>query len=150
MFIIKKEEIKIAEKPNNIGKKLNDRDFGYHDFIITYSTRGNQFEKFDENEIKKIFRSKGISAYDIHKNPFSTGRLNAISLKVTGNDTNNEINKKVKSIQEELLKKNYKVNIEKGNSKKINKRNKLKVNNNGGLPNTISHDPMKFKVMPPE
>ena len=76
--------------------------------------------------------------------------MNAISLKVTGNDTNNEINKKVKSIQEEFLKKNYKVNIEKGNSKKINKRNKLKVNNNGGLPNTISHDPTKFKVMPPE
>ena len=144
------KNIKITEKPNNIDKKLNDRDFGYHDFIITYSTRGNQFEKFDENEIKKIFGAKGINAYDIHKNPFSTGHLNTISLKVSGNDSNNEINKKVKSIQEELLKKNYKVNIAKGNSKKINKRNTHKVNNNGGLPNTISHDPTKFKVMPPE
>ena len=75
--------------------------------------------------------------------------MNTISLKVSGNNNNNEINKKVKSIQEELLKKNYKVNISKGNYKRINKRN-FHPNNIGALPNTISHDATKFKVMPPD
>ena len=151
---IKNKEI--TEKVNNIDKKPNNnKDYGFHDYVITYATKGNQFEKFDDNEIKNIFGKKGVSVYDIHKNPFSKGSYNTISLKILGNDNNNEISKKVKLVQDDLKKKNYKINIEKGKEKNHNKNNKRIMNNPGakiGIMPDISNNngESKFKIMPTE
>ena len=149
----KRRNKEISEKPNNIDKKTNDnKNCGYHEYVITYSTKGNQFEKFEDNEIKNIFGKKGINVYDIHKNPFSKGNLNSISLKISGND-NNEINEKVKSIQDDLQKKNYKIIIEKGDEKN-HKKNNRKMNQsekNREIPKTTTNaGGSKFKVMPIE
>ena len=136
--------------------KTNDnKDCGYHDYVITYSTKGNQFDKFDDNEIKNLFGSKGINVYDIHKNAFPKGNCNTVSLKIAGNDTDNEISKKVKSVQDDLKKKNYKINIEKGeekNHKKNNKRilNKQKGKNATTSNTTSNNGGSQFKIMPNE
>ena len=147
----KKKEI--TEKPNNIDKKTNDnKDYGYHDYVITYSSKGN-FDKFEDNEIKNMFGKKGINVYDIHKNPFVKGSYNTISLKITGND-NNEIKEKVKSIQDDLKKKNYKINIEKGeakNNRKIVRKMRKQSGNYGDIPKTTTNaGGYQFKVMPIE
>ena len=146
----------ITDKVNNIDKKTNDnKDCGYHDYVITYSTKGNQFDKFDDNEIKNLFGSKGINVYDIHKNPFPKGNYNTVSLKISGNDADNEISKKVKSVQDDLKKKNYKINIEKGEEKNHKKNNKRILNKqkgkNGTTSNTINNNGgSQFKIMPNE
>ena len=149
---IKNKEI--TEKVNNINKSTNDnKDYGFQDYVITYGNKGNQFEKFDDNELKKMFGTKGLNAYDIHKNPFPKGNYNTITLKVAGNGNNNEISKKVKLIQEDLNKKNYKVNIQKGGDKNHKKNNKRITNNPGGkigiMPDSLTNSGgSKFKVMP--
>ena len=123
----KKQEI--TEKVNNINKKTNDKDQGYHNYVITYSNKGNQFEKFDDNEIKKIFGAKGLTVYDIHKNPFPKGNTNNITFKIMGKD--NTINKKVKLLEDDLKKKNYKINIQRGGVKN-NKKNTNRILSNPG------------------
>ena len=108
---------KVNDKKDRINKDLqsyNTSDNAYHDYVITYSTKGNQFEKFDENDIQKLFGARGIQTYDIHKDPFDKGKYNKISLKIKGNDNNNELYNKVKKVQNDLKKENYKINIEKG------------------------------------
>ena len=148
-----KRNKEITEKINNIDKKTNDnKDYGYHDYVITYSNKGNQFDKLDDNEIKNLFCSKGINVYDIHKNPFPKGNCNTISLKVLGNDSNNEISKKVKSVQDDLKKKNYKVNIEKGEDKNHKKNNKRILNDQKGKNKnaTNNNGESQFKIMPNE
>lgn len=150
---IKKE---ITEKVNSTNKKTNDnKDYGFHDYVITYSTRGNQFEKFDDTDIKNMFKTKGVHVYDIHKNPFSKGTCNTISLKIIGNDNNNELSKKVKLVQNDLKKKNFKVNIEKDKGKS-NNRNFRNIMNNpyskyGVMAdNSNNNEGSKFKIMPKE
>ena len=111
---------KVNDKRNKIDnnkKNSNFHDNSYHDYVITYSTKGNQFEKFDEIDIQKLFGAKGIQAYDIHKNPFDKGNYNTINIKLKGNDANNELYNKVKKVQEDLRKEHYKINIEKGKVK---------------------------------
>ena len=146
----------ITEKPTSVNKNNNDnKDYGYHDYVITYALKNNQFEKFDEKDIQKLFANKGVNVYDVHKNPFPTGNYNTISLKVTGNNENNEINDKVKLVQEDLKNKNYKINIEKGEVKNIKKNQKRMVSNPGGKIGIMpDQNPMNagstFKIMPPE
>ena len=128
----KKKKKGITDKVNHNKNLLNQKgenNLEYHDYTITYGTKGNSFDNFNENEIKNLFGKKGINVYDIHKNNFGKGKINAIELKVSGNNNSDEINKKMKLIQDELNKKNYKVKIEKGN-----KSNNIKkfVNNPGG------------------
>ena len=149
----KKQEI--TEKVNNINKKTSDKDQGYHNYVITYSNKGNQFEKFDDNEIKKIFGAKGLTVYDIHKNPFPKGNTNNITFKIMGKD--NTINKKVKLLEDDLKKKNYKINIQRGGVKN-NKKNTNRILSNPGakigiIPDNIDKErenKFKFKVMPNE
>ena len=127
----------------------------YNNYTITYGIKnGNNFDNFNDNEIKNIFGKKGLNVYDIHKNTFVNGnKYNIIDLKISENNKNDEINKKIKLIEEELIKKNYKLKIEKGN-----KSNKLKntINNPGGKiaimkENTANKkEEAKFKVMPNE
>jgi len=134
---------------NNDSKKNVNNDMTCHDYIITYSTKGNQFEKFDEAEIQKLLGNKGIQAYDIHKNPFDKGNYNTINIKIKGNDYNNELYNKVKKVQEDLRKQNYKINIEKGAIKNHGINGKF-VNNPGSkiaIMQDNTYEGPKHKVM---
>ena len=156
----KKKKIVIPEKINHMNRnkdsnKRNKDILAYNNYTITYGIKnGNNFDNFNDNEIKNIFGKKGLNVYDIHKNTFVNGnKYNIIDLKISENNKNDEINKKIKLIEEELIKKNYKLKIEKGN-----KSNKLKntINNPGGKiaimkENTANKkEEAKFKIMPNE
>ena len=150
----KKKKKGITDKVNhnqNLLNKKGENNLEYHDYTITYGIKGNNFENYNENEIKNLFGKKGINVYDIHKNTFGKGKINTIELKISGNNNCDEINKKIKLIQDELNKKNYKIKIEKGN-----KSNNLKkfVNNPGGkigiMKDNFSNknEEPRFKLMP--
>jgi hypothetical protein len=143
----------ITEKVNNINKKTDDnRDHGYHNYVITYANKGNQFEKFDDRDIKNIFGAKGLTVCDIHKNPFPKGNYNNISFKIIGKD--NTISQKVKLVEDDLKKKNYKINIEKGAVKNNKKSTNRIMSNPGGKVGIMPDYPdkrdnkFKLKVMP--
>ena len=155
---LKKEKTKkkeITDKINHIDNKKIANNKNFDNYIITYGIKGgNNFEKYNENEIKNIFGKKGINVYDIHKNNFAKGKsYNTIELKIAGNNINNELNKKIKLIQDDLIKKNCKVKIE-----KIKKSNNIKktVTNPGGKiaimkENIINKkEENKYKMMPNE
>ena len=149
----KKKEI--TDKINHIDNKKIANNKNFDNYIITYGIReGNNFEKYNENEIKNIFGKKGINVYDIHKNNFARGKsYNTIELKIAGNNINNDLNKRIKLIQDDLIKKNCKVKIE-----KIKKSNNIKktVTNPGGKiaimkENIINKkEENKYKMMPNE
>ena len=150
----KKKKKGITDKVNhnqNLLNKKGENNLEYHDYTITYGIKGNNFENYNENEIKNLFGKKGINVYDIHKNTFGKGKINTIELKISGNNNCDEINKKIKLIQDELNKKNYKIKIEKGN-----KSNNIKkfVNNPGGkiaiMKDNFSNknEEPRFKLMP--
>ena len=120
-------------KRREVTGKINDRrekfesearDKGYHDFVLTYATRGNQFDKLDDYEIKNLFAKKGVQIYDIKKNPFDKGNYNTITFKVKGSDNNNQISNKINLVKDDLVKKNYKINIEKEKQKNNRKGQK--------------------------
>ena len=155
---LKKEKTKkkeITDKINHIDNKKIANNKNFENYIITYGIKGgNNFEKYNENEIKNIFGKKGINVYDIHKNNFARGKsYNTIELKIAGNNINNDLNKRIKLIQDDLIKKNCKVKIE-----KIKKSNNIKktVTNPGGKiaimkENIINKkDENKYKMMPNE
>ena len=87
-------------------------------------------------EIKDIFCQKGIQAYDIHsKNSNNLDNINTISFKLKG-----ENEEKIKSVENDLKKENYKLKIRKDDNKNnINNEKFNKVN-----------DEKKFKIMPME
>ena len=153
----RKKKFEVTEKVNNIDrlkdiKHENNKNLEYHDYIITYGIKGNNFENYNENEIKKMFNKKGINISEIHKNNFNKGNnYNTINIKVYGNNINDELNKKLKLMQEELVKKNYKLKIEKENKSK----NIKNIVNNPGEKIAIMKDNLtnkkeekKFKIMP--
>ena len=155
---LKKEKTKkkeITDKINHIDNKKIANNKNFDNYIITYGIKGgNNFEKYNENEIKNIFGKKGINVYDIHKNNFARGKsYNTIELKIAGNNINNDLNKRIKLIQDDLIKKNCKVKIE-----KIKKSNNIKktVTNPGGKiaimkENIINKkEENKYKMMPNE
>ena len=155
---LKKEKTKkkeITDKINHIDNKKIANNKNFDNYIITYGIReGNNFEKYNENEIKNIFGKKGINVYDIHKNNFARGKsYNTIELKIAGNNINNDLNKRIKLIQDDLIKKNCKVKIE-----KIKKSNNIKktVTNPGGKIAIMKENILnkkeenKYKVMPNE
>ena len=155
---LKKEKTKkkeITDKINHIDNKKITNNKNFDNYIITYGIReGNNFEKYNENEIKNIFGKKGINVYDIHKNNFARGRsYNTIELKIAGNNINNDLNKRIKLIQDDLIKKNCKVKIE-----KIKKSNNIKktVTNPGGKIAIMKENILnkkeenKYKMMPNE
>ena len=146
----------VTGKVNDKNDKMNmlrdnNNDNIYHDFVITYSTKGNDFEKFDEYDIQKLFAAKGIQTYDIHKNPFDKGNYNMIHLKIKGNNKNNELYDKVKRVQEQLRRENYKINIEKDEEKSNGKQYEKLVSKPGsnlGIFNENNAEKNKYKVMP--
>ena len=67
------------EKINKLDGEIRDK--GYHNFVLTYATRGNQFDKLDDYEIKNMFAKKGIQIYDVKKIPFDKGDIIKLHLK---------------------------------------------------------------------
>ena len=79
------------------------------DYVLNYATK-DQFEKFGENEIKKMFAKYGVHIYDVHKNMFDNGSYNTIQFKVRQNKDEEKIKEKMNEIEKNLSK-NYKVKI---------------------------------------
>ena len=102
---------KIKEKKALSNKK--HKDFNEQDYVISYGIKKNNFEKYDADDIKKIFNQKGIHVYDIKKNTFNTGDYNTVNLKIRENEGEKNLQDKIKSIQRELLKNNCTVSIKK-------------------------------------
>ena len=135
----KKNEIitlKIGEKNNDAEIKADNFDENPSEkYIMTYRSKGT-YDKFDSSEIKDIFCQKGIQAYDIHsKNSYNGDNINTISFRLKG-----ENDEKIKTIENELKKENYKLKIRKYDNKiNINNEKDSKVN-----------EEKKFKIMPKE
>ena len=157
----KKQKKEITDKVNNVERNIKynnniNNNLNYHDYTITYGIKGNLFDNYSENEIKNFFCKKGINVANIHKNIFGKGKkYNTINIKIVDNNNKNEnINKKIKLIQDELNKNNYKIKIEKSN--KLNNNIKNIVNNPGAsvaiMKDNLSNQKgeNKFKIMPIE
>ena len=132
---VHKEKQEVTGKVNeriqvNLKKKPNNID--YHDYVLIYGTKGeNNFEKYSENEIKKIFGTKGVQIYDVHKNPFDKGSYNTVNFKVRfDNKKLDEVDNQIKNIQKDLLKQNYKIDIKK-EDKKFTRNDRDLVSNPG-------------------
>ena len=128
---IKKDNIiKIMGKNSKINKNnkttnnsKNKNDYKVHNYTLVYSTKYSKFDKFGNDDIKKIFGKKGIHIYDVRKNELSVGDLNNVKFKVKESEENSEnnIEEKIKLVEEDLIKNKYKVNINKDKIKKLTK-----------------------------
>ena len=120
---------KVNERNFNI---KNDNNIDFHDYVITYGTKGNQFEKYDENDIKRMFGMKGVQVYDIQRNPFGKGDYNTVKFKVRYDENNSDVmNNKIQSIEDDLNKQNYRLKIEKEEEKNFKKNDRNFVGNPG-------------------
>ena len=124
--------IKIGQKQENLYQKKNINDYNYHDYVITYPTKGGDFEKFDEGDIKKMLGAKGLHIYEIQKNQFDNGKYNTIKFKVRENEGENVLEGKLNEFKDDLNKQNFKIKIEKEKKKDIKKNQKRFVGNPGG------------------
>ena len=150
---VKKEKKEITGKINERNFNIkNNNNIDYHDFVITYGTKNNQFEKYDESDIKKIFGMKGVQVYDIQKNPFSKGDYNTIKFKVRYDENDNDIvNNKIKNVEDDLNRQNYRLRIEKEEEKNFKKsdRNFVPGTKIGIMMDSGNNDNnTKYKVMP--
>ena len=116
--IMSKEDIK-HKKPLNktiTNVKLHD-DYNIHDYILSYDSKAKtaktNFDNFSENDVKLIFSKKGIHIYDIQKNYFDNGKYNTIKFKIRENEGDKVLNEKIKAVENDLIKKQYKICIEK-------------------------------------
>ena len=128
----KKGEIvqKIGKKDKNIEVETKSgHDYG--DYVLTYPTKRGQFEKYDENDIKRIFGSKGIHVYDVQKNMFDKGTYNTFTFKVRENEDHGELKKKMTEIKKDFAKHDYKVAINRDKKKNPKKNSKNFVSNPG-------------------
>ena len=123
----KKEILKVGkENQKNLNECINN---GY---VITYPTKGGEFEKFDEGDIKKMFGKKGVHIYDVQKNQFDDGKFNTIKFKIRQNEGEKNIDEKLKEVKEDLSKQNYRIAIQKEKKRDIRKNQKRFVVNPGG------------------
>ena len=124
----KKEPIvKIMSKQDNKNNKKvlnktvtslkNHEDYNIHDYVLSYDsnakTTKSNFDTFSDYDVKKIFGKKGIHIYDIQKSHFDNGKYNTIKFKIRENEGENNLNEKIKELENELTKKQYKVCIQK-------------------------------------
>lgn len=155
---IHREKQEITNKVNDkikVNLKRSENKVDHCDYEISYGTKGqNNFDKFDDKEIKNLFGMKGINIYDIHKNPFDKGDFNNIQFKVRYDNKNIEdINNKIKIIQDELNKQKYKVKIERTGKTKFGKNDKELINNPGGkisimVDNASNRNNTKYGLIP--
>ena len=129
-IINKKRKKQITDKIGNkkgINNNKNLEEKCGHDFtdyVLSYATKGT-FEKFGENDIKKMFEKNGVHIYDIKKSLFDKGTYNTIKFKVRDDINGQEALKQKINDIEKNLGKNYNVKIEKEKKKnlKINSKN---------------------------
>ena len=128
--------IKIMSNEENKNKKKvlnktmtnlkNHDDYNIHDYILSYDAKPKSsktnFDNFSENDVKLLFSKKGIHIYDIKKNQFDNGKYNTIQFKIRENEGEKLLKDKMKEIENDLTKKQYKVFIEK-EKEKDKKRN---------------------------
>ena len=120
------------KKGNNITRKILEEKSGYdfNNYVLSYSTKDN-FEKFGENDIKKMFEKNGVHIYDVRKNMFDKGTYNVIKFKVReDNEGQNALNNKINDIEKNLGK-NYKIKINKEKKKNLKINSKNFVSNPG-------------------
>lgn len=147
--------IKVTQKQDLSAKDgfNTNNDFDYHNYVLTYSTKkGNPFEKFDEGDIKKMFGSKGLHIYNIRKNQFNKGDTNTINFRVRENAGETGVQDKIKTVQDELSNKEYKIMIEKEPKKNIKKNLRNYVSLRGtkrGMVQEIGNQNAVFKKVPP-
>ncbi len=113
------------KKGINNNKNLEEKcGHDFTDYVLSYATKGT-FEKFGENDIKKMFEKNGVHIYDIKKNLFDKGTYNTIKFKVRDDINGQEALKQKINDIEKNLGKNYNVKIEKEKKKnlKINSKN---------------------------
>jgi hypothetical protein len=123
-------------KKKNINKNFNNvksyDDYTIHDFVLSYDAKAkkgeNNFDKFSENDVKLLLSKKGIHAYEIIKSQFDNGKYNVIKFKVRENEGENILNEKLKELENDLKKKEYKICIEKKVTKEAKKNLKNVVN----------------------
>ena len=124
----KKEPIvKIMSKQGNKApKKTLNRTFTnvnihdeytIHNYVLSYDIKpkssNTSFDNFSEDDMRLIFSKKGIHIYNIQKNHFDNGKYNTIKFKVRENEGEKELNQKIKELESDLSKKQYKICIEK-------------------------------------
>ena len=140
---------------NNNNKKEMEEKCG-HDFdeyVLTYGLKGNNFEKFEENDLKTMFEKNGVHIYDIRKNMFDKGKYNMIKFKVRNDKKGEDALKKKLNNIENTLGKNYKVKINKEKKKNFNINSKNFVSNPGAKLGILNenvgvHDNAKFTKIP--
>ena len=96
--------------------KLFD-DYKVHDYVLSYDTKikssKENLDSFSDNDVKLIFSKKGIHIYDIKRNCFDNGKYNTIKFKVRDNEGDDILKEKIKNVETEFNKKQYKVDIKK-------------------------------------
>ena len=151
-------------KKKNLDKNFNNvkshNDYTIHDFVLSYDSKAknekSNFDKFTENEVKLLFSKKGIHVYDIVKNQFDNGKYNVIKFKVRENEGENVLGEKMKEVENDFQKKDYKICIEKDveKEKKKNLRNVVNapgtklgmfVDNDGNKSNFKKVEPLQIK-----
>jgi hypothetical protein len=171
--VLKKKEVKEptikimsknGEKRKNVDKNFNNvkkhDEYNIHDFVISYDSKPknakNSFDKFSENEVKLLFSKKGIHVYDIQKSQFDNGKYNVIKFKVRENEGENSLFEKMKDIENDFTKKDYKICIKKDIEKEKKKNLKHVTNlpgskvaifaeNNDNKNNFKKKDPLQMK-----
>ena len=157
--LLKKEKKEITgkignKKGNNITKKTLEEKSGHDftDYVLTYGTKDN-FEKFGENDIKKMFEKNGVHIYDVHKNMFDKGSYNVIKFKVREDKEGQDaLNNKMNNIEKNLGK-NYKIKINKEKKKNVKLNTKNFVSNPGAKLGILNenigvHDNAKYTKIP--
>ena len=157
--LLKKENKEITgkignKKGNNITKKTLEEKRGHDftDYVLTYGTKDN-FEKFGENDIKKMFEKNGVHIYDVHKNMFDKGSYNVIKFKVREDKEGQDaLNNKMNNIEKNLGK-NYKIKINKEKKKNVKLNTKNFVSNPGAKLGILNenigvHDNAKYTKIP--
>ena len=109
---------------NNTNSNENNNEYKDLNYTLVYPKR-NQFDRFENQDIKKIFGNKGVHIYDVKKSELSVGDLNTIKFKVREGDSNDKsIEEKIKIVEDDLIKNKYKVSINKDKKKKLEKKEK--------------------------
>ena len=127
--IMSNEENKIKKNINNNKKTLNKTitslkmhdDYNIHDYILSYESKAKSsktnFDNLSQKDMKLLFSKKGIHIYDIQKNHFDNGKYNTIKFKIRENEGEQLMKEKMKEVENDLAKKQYKVFIEKEKEK---------------------------------
>ena len=149
--VLKKKEVK------NPTVKIMSKDGEFNrNYDSKAKNENSNFDKFTENEVKLLFSKKGIHVYDIVKNQFDNGKYNVIKFKVRENEGENMLGEKMKELENDLTKKDYKICIEKDveKEKKKNLRNVVNapgtklgmfVDNDGNKNNFKKVEPLQIK-----